>query len=358
MRTAASSIALAIFGWSIVGGFYLALAVFGLSLAGWAVLVVLGFVIKSENLQTAMTFLGLVNFIVPLPGYVFKLLGPVADRCFQWRLWILAQDDPRPPVLLLRSFHAGVSRTPDSHQTYDGPSSGIRHGGPMRGQSMASPGVHHIVSLAPFLRPYGLPVVVDPGNEKAPYSGEDFHDRSTKWRQRFATESEPDLRLRSPHILTVVSRSDDWLETIRVLASSSRCIFVIPGTSEGVKAELALIVERDELRSKTLVVMPPETWSNTLASSWEDTRQHLSTLGWKLPPYDRNGSVYLPDRLLSEMESEQLDPWGVDEAVRRLLSRSPAPVTGVPLAVLAREWKWDRSRKVVLDGNSRSPAGP
>lgn len=104
----------------------------------------------------------------------------------------------------------------------------------------------------------------------------------------------------SPHqFLTMPISSDErWTEAFRCAASGAAAIILVPGPSSGILHEAKHLVSGG-LLAKTLLFVPQLDWGLGSREAWDETRRIWKTEGFDLPPSERNGWLYAPQRDLS-----------------------------------------------------------
>lgn len=96
-----------------------------------------------------------------------------------------------------------------------------------------------------------------------------------------------------------------WRKVFDKLSVHCRCIVIIPQTSDGLIEEFGYIKERD-LSHKTIIAMPPQMLMRDGESRWTEIASILLKRDFRLPPYNINGGVYIPNSDLSVKHAEYL----------------------------------------------------
>ena len=79
-----------------------------------------------------------------------------------------------------------------------------------------------------------------------------------------------------------VPEDEDWKDEVRALASRSAWIVLVLGSSEGIRWELDMVLGLGSLE-KVVIALPPLT-AELLQPRWETLRQELQNHGRELPP--------------------------------------------------------------------------
>ncbi len=139
-----------------------------------------------------------------------------------------------------------------------------------------------------------------------------------------------------------IATDESWRALVRQLATDARAIFIVPDDREGTLWELELVLTDASMRSKTVVLMPPEQhgWKRRLRrlpsieSSWEHTRRLLEGKS-SLPSYHRDGALLLPDdtgKEFTKLNLRNFEPEQVTAAVAMAIGievSTPIPTRGL-----------------------------
>lgn len=205
-----------------------------------------------------------------------------------------AEEDLRPPVLLLRSFSQVGLYTHDTNADA-APEPGSRFN-----------------EIAKALETVGRPVVIGGGMAL----------------NAFADEEPAFLRLSAP--------DEYWRDVFRIFAAGARLIVIVPGSTEGVVEELQRLLQSG-VRKKCIVLCLPTMRSGEHAqfrSHWDRIRATLQSSGLHLPPCPDNGLAYVPAPDLSVEQGVEISRLSqLADAIRPLI---PEAEDAVPLATLLR----------------------
>jgi hypothetical protein len=81
-----------------------------------------------------------------------------------------------------------------------------------------------------------------------------------------------------------------WADVVEVLMEHAHGILIIPGISPGVESEAAFLAERHF--QKAIVLIPPKE-AGASEGTWEEIRERWANVGYRLPPFDEGGQIYL-----------------------------------------------------------------
>jgi hypothetical protein len=174
-----------------------------------------------------------------------------------------APEHPGPYVLLLRAFHQTAGHVDEA--VYTG----------IDGMSVETPG-SILGAVEEGLRQEGYRLVAVGG----------------------------EMMLGRDHALFWLEAPDDrWEATVEALAEGAAAILMVPETSAGVRAEIALLQRRGFLQ-KTIWVMAPLPQEGLMVSfpkagergsAWEACREALAGVGLRLPEYQPRGALFRLD---------------------------------------------------------------
>lgn len=112
------------------------------------------------------------------------------------------------------------------------------------------------------------------------------------------------------HSIRVWARPSTWRDLAIRLVHDCRTVVVIPEMTDGLLDEINILTQTHLLR-KTVVLMPPNCGRQS--HRWNEIRTKFLELGLKLPEYDPNGCLYLPNedfsvrRRVPLFDSETID---------------------------------------------------
>jgi len=90
-------------------------------------------------------------------------------------------------------------------------------------------------------------------------------------------------------------QSEEWLNYIIACAKIAQAVIIVPATSKSLLLEMDMLCKED-LLSKTFVLMPPGKEGHQVLQQWERIRGQLTDRGFHLPPYEEGGMVYKPNK--------------------------------------------------------------
>jgi hypothetical protein len=205
------------------------------------------------------------------------------------RLARASRSDPRPPVLLLRSFTQSALW--------------LRHARTHRGRyDFPTVMEFHLSGLATAASAIGPVLAIGDGP----------------------------LRLFTgpPDVAFIRSTDDSWRAMVTRAVNACRCVLLVPGNSAGLVAEVGLLREAGVM-GKTVVFMPPPTrgsyfrvWDEaSLRCQWTALRDVFAPHGWALPDYDPDGMLYVPRPDLSIHVAASLQGQTEPASIRSALER-------------------------------------
>jgi len=267
-------------------------------------------------------WVGIADFFA-LPLILF-LAGLVEKRANGLRAAYVAgvaRQDPRPPLLVLRSFSQPVL-------------------------TEARP-IDHIRG---FAKKRGTTLLWQLSEAAAPIA-------------RLLAIGEPPARqgLLAPETLFIATTDETWFEVFRVAARACRAAVAIPDISGGVAREIRAIRQLG-LADKLLILMPPSetpppSWTpfrtrdpEALAARWSIVQEEWKKEGYQLPAYDEAGMLYRAAPDLSASEAVGLERFASIPAIREALDRLLPPATGNCASLAATLEDLDRLGAHVLSG--------
>jgi hypothetical protein len=137
-----------------------------------------------------------------------------------------------------------------------------------------------------------------------------------------------------------------WADVVEVLMDHAHGILIIPGVSPGVESEAAFLAERHF--RKTIVLIPPKE-AGISEDAWEGIRKRWTNAGYRLPPFDDGGQIYLAGPAFAARSTVRLRTPTLtlvrNQKVRRIIGArlrtalrdmlSEIPPGGTPLAEVA-----------------------
>ena len=101
-----------------------------------------------------------------------------------------------------------------------------------------------------------------------------------------------DEKTRDLGAFTISSTDQTWLEQVLRLMRKAHGIVIVPGDTAGIVEELHLIWSTSELRSKSVIIMPPEYSGSFLELKWGQAQKCAKALGVNIPDYDPHGLAF------------------------------------------------------------------
>jgi hypothetical protein len=113
----------------------------------------------------------------------------------------------------------------------------------------------------------------------------------------------------------------EWKADITLLMQNADLIFVIPAARSGIKWELELIRDKGYL-SKCIFIMPPEPQGHITfpfaEEMWNKAEPELKTIGFELPPYQRDGLLFKFDSDGKVQDTTNLNTDTLESAIHKL----------------------------------------
>ena len=266
--------------------------------------------------DTVPTWLLLPAFLVAVLGFLAQLLSPWWEDFQHYgalltggraRRLAAAQEDPRPPFLLLRSF-------------FD--SSLLRYEIPDFSRQTAGVNVDLVGPLSQAVSPHGPMLAI---------GGVELKTEPSRHRQ----------------IAFIDSTETNWGSIFSMIAISSRAIVLMPSITPGIFREIAAILGLDVIK-KTLVFMPPAPdrprqeddtsfhwWkfsgerlahlsrvqaASVLFVHWSKVQSEWRKGGLNLPDYSYDGMLFIPNRDFSPRYMYQIgDLSNLENAMNAIL---------------------------------------
>jgi hypothetical protein len=226
-------------------------------------------------------------------------LLPLANGLREDVLIEQARSDPRPPILILRSFTKSAYTSEPRPIAIDWSCDG-----------------YPVTTIADG------PLVVD-----------DLAEATVDLGLLMAVGGN-DHRSVHKQYLTLEVADSQWLSAFEAIALASQAIFLLPQTTPGLTKEVQAVVNCD-LMSKLLVFMPStptdDPWGlfegkYNYASEWQQVRELWHRRGFRLPEYDSKGMVYSPRPDLSVKRGFYLNgEWNNYVLREAILATLPVP---------------------------------
>ena len=219
-------------------------------------------------------FMLVVAFLVATVG---AFLAPVLHKRRRRALCLRTKQDPRPPILFLRSFTRWRLQAGWTAYRPDPPISETGPPWPRMTTTMEEGrlGIDRIEPLLEAFATIGPLVALTVGKDKS---------------------------LVSPKILPLRELSEsEWRSVLRPLCHEMRAIVLLPEVSDSLVDEMNL-VRYGRCRRRVIVFMPPaidnQRPANGFKEAWDQMRSELAASergGFRLPPYRPAGCLYIPD---------------------------------------------------------------